>query len=208
MFTIYKDINVDTRYSPSGRINLDIVFNARLYNVLPFPAIKSATGYTINIPRYIDTNTLVTSTAGTTKQYLSVSTEFSPLPLMCPIKSISFTTNTLPIKATLTQPPKIYNNDSISSNSGLPDISNIIADYQIPVSAANTYNGEIVYQPTAELRLMSMGHSVNLNKIDLNCFWIDKYGVEHQVYLQPGASASLKLLFRHKRYNYGSSIYT
>jgi hypothetical protein len=49
------------------------------------------------------------------------------------------------------------------------------------VSAENTYNGEIVYQPTAELRLMSMGHSVNLNKIDLNCFWIDKYGVEHQV---------------------------
>jgi hypothetical protein len=68
LFSIYKDINVDTRYSPSGRINLDIMFNARLYNILPFPAVKSSTGYTINIPRNLETNTLVTSTAGATKQ--------------------------------------------------------------------------------------------------------------------------------------------
>ena len=57
VFSIYKDINVDTRYSTSGRINLDIMFNARLYNILPFPAVKSSTGYTINTPRNLETHT-------------------------------------------------------------------------------------------------------------------------------------------------------
>jgi hypothetical protein len=203
LFTLHKDVDVDARFT-NGFINLDIIFNTRLYNILPFPAFRQTDGYKINIPGNAEVNQLLTLSQN---QYITVSTEFSPLSLMCPIKSISFTTNTLPIQATLTQPPKIYNSGSISSNSGLPDISNIIADYQIPISAENTYNGEIIYQPSAELRLMSMNNSFNLNKIDLNCFWIDKYGREHQVYLQPGCSASLKLLFRHKRFNYGSNAY-
>ena len=46
LFSIYKDLNVDTKYSTGGRINLDIMFNTRLYNILPFPAVKSSTGYT------------------------------------------------------------------------------------------------------------------------------------------------------------------
>ena len=46
LLSIYRDINVDTRYSMGGRISLDIMFKARLYNILPFPAVKSSTGYT------------------------------------------------------------------------------------------------------------------------------------------------------------------
>jgi hypothetical protein len=134
-------------------------------------------------------------------RYISLQTEFSPLPMMNPIRSIFFKSLTLPIQPTLTQPPKAYTDITISDSGGLPAISNILTDFEVPVSAQNNYNGELIYQPQAEYRLLDMNSSFNLNKIDLQAGWTDKYGNAFQLYLQAGCSASLKLLFRHKRFN-------
>lgn len=101
----------------------------------------------------------------------------------------------------MTQPPKVYSDISLFGNSGLPYILNILTDFEIPVSATNNYNGEIIYSPQAEYRFVDMNSSLNLNKIDLSCYFKDKYGNSYRVYLQPGCCANLKLLFRHKSYN-------
>ena len=201
LFTISRDVVLDT-----STHTILIYFNTRLYNILPFPAVRNFLGlgvnkYFINIPRNGRSNTSTLYINNVKTEYETLSTEFSPLCLLNPVKAISFTTNTLPIQPTLTQPPKVYKTVRSLANSGLPDITNIIADFQIPVNASNTYNGELIYQPAAEYRLLNMNASVNLNKIDLNCFWEDKYGGQHQIYLQPSCTASLKLLFRHKRFN-------
>jgi hypothetical protein len=68
----------------------------------------------------------------------------------------------------------------VSSVSG--DLSNIIADYSIPVSAQNNYNGEIIYAPSAEYRLLSMNSSTNLNRIDIQAFWEGKTGTSYPIY--------------------------
>jgi hypothetical protein len=208
LFTIHKDNRMDVVGS-DGAYSLNIYFNARLYNILPFssqhlttpadPAFNTV--YKLNIFNKSHANITSLYGNGATNQYVSLQTEFSPLPMMNPIRSIFFKSLTLPIQPTLTQPPKAYTDITISDSGGLPAISNILTDFEVPVSAQNNYNGELIYQPQAEYRFLDMNSSFNLNKIDLQAGWTDKYGNAFQLYLQAGCCASLKLLFRHKRFN-------
>ena len=209
LFTINKDNSVDFVGS-GGTYSLDIYFNARLYNILPFSSRLMAapadlaynTTYKLNIFNKSHANiTTLYAGSGDPIRYISLQTEFSPLPMMNPVRSIFFKSLTLPIQPTLTQPPKAYTDITISDSGGLPAISNILTDFEVPVSAQNNYSGELIYQPQAEYRFLDMNSSFNLNKIDLQAGWTDKYGNAFPLYLQTGCCASLKLLFRHKRFN-------
>ena len=191
----------------------EIAFNARLYNILPFPAIKTPislfdTGepsYKIifrntqnNITNQIILNNMV--------EFVQTTTEFSPLCVMNPIRSILFTTTHLPVQPQLSQPPLIYSdnapNGSINNN---PDITNILTDFEVSVTPSNNYNGEITYMPSSEYRWIDLNPAYTLNRIDLKVYWKDKYGNNNQVFLPPGSSASVKLLFRSKKFYLGIS---
>jgi hypothetical protein len=126
---------------------------------------------------------------------------------MNPIRNIYFTSNSLPVQPTLASPPKILSDTNISVGSVSGDILNIISDYSIPVSSQNSYNGEIIYQPAGELRMMEMNAVQNLNKVDIQAFWEGKQGRSYPIYLPPGCCSNLKLLLRHKKFNFGSSYY-
>jgi len=108
-------------------------FNPSLYNILPFsstyapmpgPALGALT-YIINIKNNI-ANRSTSLIGNTPKNFQSITTEFSPLSLLCPIRSIYFATNLLPIEPLLTQPPKVLTDSSLSgANAGAPGITNI-----------------------------------------------------------------------------------
>ena len=144
---------------------------------------------------------IIYSSSGTAERFITLTTEFSPISIMNPIRNIYFTSNSLPIVPTLTSPPKVIGDTNIATGSVSGDISNIIVDYSIPVSAQNNYNGEIIYAPQAEYRLLSMKASNNLNKIDLSCFWESKTGLTYPIYLPCGCSSNIKLVFRSVSYN-------
>ena len=130
-----------------------------------------------------------------------MTTEFSPVSIMNPIRNVYFTSNTLPIQATLVSPPKIVGDTTLSVGSVSGDLSNIIADYSIPVSARNNYNAEIIYAPSAEYRLLSMNSAQNINRIDLNAYWESKTGQAYPIYLPSGCSANVKVMFRAVSFN-------
>ena len=117
---------------------------------------------------------------------------------MNPIRNIYFTSNTLPIHATLVSPPKIIGDTTLSVGSVSGDLSNIIYDYSLAITATNNYNGEIIHQPAGELRMIEMNSAQNLNKVDIAAFSEGKTGVVYPIYLPPGCCSNLKLLFRHK----------
>ena len=144
----------------------------------------------------------------TPERYIVLQTEFSPVSIMNPIRNAYFTSNTLPIQPTLVSPPKVIGDTNISVSSVSGDLSNIISDYSLAVSATNNYNGEIIYQPAGELRMIEMNSAQNLNRVDLSAFWESKTGVAYPIYLPAGASSNLKLLFRHKKFNFGSTYYS
>jgi hypothetical protein len=189
-----------------------IFFNPRLYNILPFPAVKYTTSpmdngnttlYGITVG-----NSLANSTAiligNLRKDFLTTTTEFCPLSLMNPVRTILFTTQHLPIQAQLSQSPIIFTDDvptGVSNN--LPDITNVLTDFEISVSSVNNYNGEITYLPQGETRWIDLNPAFSLNKIDVKAFWRDKFGENHAIYLPPGCAASIKLLMRRKDFYLG-----
>ena len=183
-----------------------------MYNILPFSSTLNAfpplgapfpdTVYWLNLVNKSNANlTILSGIGSSTDKYITLQTEFSPISIMNPIRNIYFTTNSLPVVPTLVSPPKIIGDNNISVSSVSGDLSNIIADYSIPVSAQNNYNGEIIYAPGAEYRLLSMNSSTNLNRIDIQAFWESKSGLSYPLYLPPGTSANLEILFRSVSFN-------
>ena len=122
-----------------------------------------------------------------------------------PIASVVFTSTTLPIHPTLSSPPKIYNSvGSGLQGSGSTNLTNILSDFEFPISSTNQYRPEISYVPQSEYRLIDMYSNRNLSKIDLNVYWRDRYGNLKPIRLLPGCSASVKILFRHKHFYLGT----
>jgi hypothetical protein len=205
LFTLYMDQDAVANKS------FQIYFNPALYNILPFPSIyKTVTSSTSGVYLYLINvinslgNQSTNLSNGVKVNFISSTTEFSPLSLMCPIRSIYFATNLLPIEPLLTTPPKVLTDSTLSgSNSGDPGITNILTDFQITVTPQNNYNGEVSYLPSAEYRWIDLTQGVNLNKLDISAFWKDKLGNSYPIYLPVGCSANIKLLFRNRKYNLG-----
>ena len=150
-------------------------------------------------------NTLSVNNNGTTQKYIQAFQEINSVGLWNPVAAIVFTSTTLPIHPTLTSPPKIYNNNSTGLvGAGTTNLTNILSDFEIAISNTNQYRPEISYAPPGEYRLIDMYSNSNLNKIDLNVYWKDRYGNLKPMRLQPGCAASVKILFRHKGFYLGA----
>ena len=142
LFTIHCDNSMDFVGS-GGTFDLQIAFNSRLYNILPFSSMKLVapldtnypsfgTIYKLNLFNKSDSNvSIIYSSSGTAERYIILQTEFSPISMMNPIRNVYFTSNTLPIQPTLVSPPKIVGDNTLSVGSVSGDLSNIIADYSI-----------------------------------------------------------------------------
>jgi hypothetical protein len=196
-------------YNSSSTGSAGIYFNSRLFQLFTgFPYQfqgygKDPKSYLIPTPTVGNANTLTTN-VGTKQQYLQAYQEMSTVGLWNPISSIVFTSTTLPIHATLTSPPKVYSSTSNGmAGAGGTSLSNTLTDFEIAIDSQNSYRPEISYAPPGEYRLIDMYSTSNLSKLDLNVYWKDKYGNLKPLRLQPGCSASVKLLFRHKHFDLG-----
>ena len=59
----------------------------------------------------------------------------------------------------------------------------------------------VVYNPSAEYRLIDMNSCMNLNRVDIIVYWKDNSGNLHPFELNPGNAASAKIMFRRKDFN-------
>ena len=101
-------------------------------------------------------------------------------------------------------PQNSYNSSTNGlTSSGITNITNIITDFEIPISATNQYRSEISYVPQGEYRLRDMYSNFDIYKIDLNAFYKDKWGNMNPLLLEPGCSTSVKILFRSKKFYLG-----
>jgi hypothetical protein len=218
-------INVDSYYfdtTPSNQFlgssgfvgtnkKYEIYFNTRLFqlfNTLP-ATFANATGdlnYRLDIfAKPNNTAKLpVNDSNGNPLYNIQMTQEMSTISNMSPLDSIVFTSTSLPIHPALSSTPKVISsaNKTITGN-GTPNITNVLTDFQIALSAANHYKPVIAYAPQGEYRLIDMYGNSNLNRIDLQIYWKDKKGVLHPMLLYPGCAASIKLLFRHRRFYLG-----
>ena len=85
-------------------------------------------------------------------------------------------------------------------SSGSPNLANIITDFVVPISATNQYRPDMLFKVESEYRLVDMYSMPNLNRIDISVWWQSVYCDLIPLHLQPGCNATLKILFRHRRF--------
>jgi hypothetical protein len=128
--------------------------------------------------------------------------EGSTIALLNPIQSLVFTTAMLPVIPSLTSVPKVFNAPSglfnVGNNSNLTPV---LTDFQVPISATNTYRPSVEYTPSSEYRLADLYGTSPLSALEMSVFWKDVYGGLHPFFLGAGCSANIKIMFRRKDFN-------
>jgi hypothetical protein len=113
-----------------------------------------------------------------------------------PILSVVFTSNTLPIEANQVSTPVIFSdNQNIVLGGNNADFSNVITDI---VSEDGNYRPNLVYNPSAEYRMISLKGNRPLYSIDLNIYYKITTGELIPLKLFSGESVTLKLMFRRR----------
>jgi hypothetical protein len=131
-----------------------------------------------------------------TYNVIEVIQEYSTISAWSPISSIVFTSNTLPIVPNQVSKPTIFVEGGTLGNYGNnSNFQQIITDL---VTDDGFYKPNIVYNPTAEYRLIELTGNTPLTNFDVSIFWKDKVGRLTPFYLGSGCVCTLKVLFTKK----------
>lgn len=201
----------DLGFGPHVTTQWEIYFNSRLYdlfNTLPATLVNTSGDLNYRLNMFGNPGNLVQQvtkdSSGNQKYNIIISQELSTISNMSPFDSIVFTSTSLPIIPQQSSTPKVITSDNkVITGNGLPNIANVLTDFQLPLSATNHYKPVISYAPAGEYRLIDMYGNTDLRRIDLQVFWKDKKGVMHPLLLYPGCFASVKMLFRSKHFYLG-----
>jgi len=197
-------------YNATVANNIDIYFNRALYQSFnSFPIYIEAQNATLGRNFQIQTNTFGnTNVVGfpfylPTYNVIQVFQEYSTISLWTPVKSIVFCSSTLPIVATqVSAPIEIVNGNIIGNNGNNSNQSPIITDF---LADGGIYKPQLIYEPTAQYRLVSMTGNRPIYTIDINVYWKDVFCNLNPFRLSAGSSASIKILFTKKHTEIGDN---
>ena len=207
-------LNADVNYVSGNPAPVKIYFNTRLFQLLStFPAKFAGNEGELNYQlEFYNNNNInlkpifqpsgITNCQKILYQALVLYQEIDTLNLFNPVASIVFCSNLLPIKATNTSAPILFNDNSTGmSSSGAANLANILTDFELGVSVSNQYRPFVSYVANGIYRLVDLNSMANLNRIDLFVFWKTQTGDLIPFRLQPGCSAHVKIMFRNKSFN-------
>ena len=106
-------------------------------------------------------------------------------------------------------PPTSYSVNSKSnftSSGNNSNLTNITTDFEIPMSETKQCRPVIYYNPSSEYRLVDTRSIINMSMLDITVFWKTPYGEYIPLKLQPGCAAHIKLLFRHRTFNFVNDL--
>lgn len=129
--------------------------------------------------------------------FIELTQEISTIDAWCPISSIVFTSNQLPIIvsqfSSFTTTGTAVSTSTIGNRFALV-ITDIMTNQQ-------GFRPNLIYNPSAEYRRIALTGNMAIRNIDINVFWRSKTGQLLPFRLQSGGSATLKLLFEKKNRN-------
>jgi len=175
----------------SYRMNVQYLNNGA--NVSPPPTVNAVypaypEGYSLN---------LITMT----QEYISTST------LWCPVDSLVFVSNLLPLQNEQTAPPNAYGQGNVGNSTAVAQsaFQPIITDVAQNLSSDPAgWRKMLYYSPTAEYRMADFQNSkAEIKNIDVQVFW--KNRLNNQLYplsMYNLSSVSIKIMFRKKNASY------
>jgi hypothetical protein len=120
---------------------------------------------------------------------------------MTPITSIIFTTSLLPVLPSLLGVPQLFSGNIGVVSQDNNNIINSVTDLEVNLTRGDEYLPNVIYEPTAEYRLLDLQSNAPLTSIQISVVWKDIFGQVHDFYLQNGCGATLKVMFRKKSFN-------
>lgn len=143
-----------------------------------------------------ETRELNLFTVSDTYSVIQLYQEYNSSYLFNPISSIVFCSTMLPIQPSHSSKPTVYNSNGLVISGNNNNITSMITDF-CSSSDAYPYSSSLSYIPSSEYRCISMNNgNQKITNIDLSIFWKDKYSHLHPLYLYPGCSCDIKILFR------------
>jgi hypothetical protein len=127
--------------------------------------------------------------------YFAIATyqETSTTSAITPIQAIVFTSTTLPIQANqVSTPVVLQNNQQLGFIGNNAASANIITDI---ISDTGVYIPNLVYQPSAQYRLITLYGNAPLSNLDISVFFRLRNGSLIPFKLQSGGSLTMKLAF-------------
>ena len=130
--------------------------------------------------------------------YFAIATfqETSTTSAITPIQGIVFTSNTLPIQPNqVSTPVNLQNNLQLGFVGNNAASANIITDL---ISDSGLYTPNLVYQPSAQYRLVTLYGNAPLTNLDISVFYRLRNGSLVPFRLQSGGTLSMKIAFLKK----------
>ena len=124
--------------------------------------------------------------------YYRTEQEYDIVSNWSPVSSILFLGNGLPVQYSLAS-PSINQIEGYNVNVNSSDYNNIITDIQVN---EQWYKSNIIYNPSAEYRWISLLGTDGIKDVNISVFWKDKVGNIHSLKMNPGCSATMKILFQ------------
>ena len=226
LFTLGGDVE-RYRTADDGSLlgNIGIYFNSELYNLFAsLPYIYTAGYATVisgdnlemdyqllmttgsNVPTATTPQPFITNIRYnqlTTKNDVISTQEYQSLSLWCPIKSLIFKTNLLATAPEIQGTPAVYEEGltNINASKQNADIVNMLVDYVPELRKGTEFKPYIFYQPSGEYKLTDLYGKTPVNALDISVFWKDSFGNLVPFKLPITSTATIKILFRKKRFN-------
>jgi len=119
--------------------------------------------------------------------------ESKTIELWNPVSSLVFTSNLLPIYASVTSPIQIYIDGNLSNNNTSYHFLNIMTDF---IGDELTFVPFVQYAPSI-YRFLDLKPNASIRSIDLQVYWMNKdTGKLKPLYLIVGGSCSVKLYLK------------
>lgn len=209
--TIYLGTPNFTTISPATTPLLSIYFNQALFTLFSsFPAsyygsvgVTNGKNYEIYVNNTLQgLNTIllpvVVVPPAPQTECIAINQEWDTTILWTPVSSVVFTSATFPIVPNLLSPAQTFINGvlvNLSPESNNANFAQVITDL---ASGDLCYKPSLLYNPTAQYRLIDMYGNTPLNNINIQVFWKTKIGTFVPFRLATGNSCSIKLLFTKK----------
>jgi len=191
-----------------GFEEIKIYFNAPLYELFPslpatylgYASAPTNRNFRLSVRNIGSTNlTTITPYAAipsvppVTYRAITLYQETSTISDMTPITAIVFTSNTLPIQPNQVSTPLVFNDaGQVALGGNNSDIANIITDI---VSDSGQYRPNLVYEPSAEYRLITLYGNRPLFNLDIQIFYKLKTGQLIPFRVPSGQTVTLKIAF-------------
>jgi len=208
--TLYLDeanfYTPDPLTNPPNQPLYSLYFNQALFTLFSsFPAqylgsvgVSNGMNYKILVTNYNGINTIQLPVTAPSTICVYINQEWDTTSVWTPVSSIVFTSATFPIIPTRLSPPQGYYNGvlfNISASGNNANIAQVITDL---ASGDLCYKPSLLYEPTAQFRLVDMVGNTPLTNINIQVFWKTKLGTFVPFRLATGNSCSMKLLFTKK----------